>query len=76
MVAGYIHGDIVHNVTSYDFTSSYPYVLVTHKYPATKFKLCRIKSEEQLLPNMAYLMVVKFTNVKRAKNSPFNLFIR
>ena len=71
--ANYLYADqIVDNVDSWDFTSSYPYVLVTHKYPATKFKLCRIKSEEQLLPNMAYLMVVKFTNVK---SKYFNNFL-
>lgn len=71
--ANYLYADqIVCNVDSWDFTSSYPYVLVTHKYPATKFKLCRIKSEEQLLPNMAYLMVVKFTNVK---SKYFNNFL-
>ena len=71
--ANYLYADqIVGNVDSWDFTSSYPYVLVTHKYPATKFKLCRIKSEQQLLPNMAYLMVVKFTNVK---SKYFNNFL-
>ena len=71
--ANYLYADqIVGNVDSWDFTSSYPYVLVTHKYPATKFKLCRIKSEQQLLPNMAYLMVVKFTNVK---STYFNNFL-
>ena len=71
--ANYLYADqLVDNVDSWDFTSSYPYVLVTHKYPATKFKLCRIKSEQQLLPNMAYLMVVKFTNIK---SKYFNNFL-
>lgn len=63
--ANYIYTDtIVKNVDSWDFTSSYPYVLVTHKFPATKFKRCRITNENQLLSNLGYLMVVKFTNVK------------
>ena len=63
--ANYIYTDrIVDNVDSWDFTSSYPYVLVTHKFPATKFKRCRVTSEEHLLPNLCYLLVVKLTNVK------------
>ena len=63
--ANYIYADrIVKNVDSWDFTSSYPYVLVTHKFPATKFKRCRVTREEQLLPNLAYLLVVRLTNVK------------
>ena len=63
--ANYIYADqVIKNVDSWDFTSSYPYVLVTHKFPATKFKKCRITREEQLLPHLCYLMVVKFTNLK------------
>ena len=63
--ANYIYTDqIVKDVDSWDFTSSYPYVLVTHKFPATKFRSCNIKSHEKLLPNLCYLLVVRFTNIE------------
>ena len=39
--ANYFYTDMVlKNVKSFDFTSSYPYVMVTHKYPSTEFKKC------------------------------------
>lgn len=57
-------GDIIKNVTSYDFTSSYPYVLVTHRYPSSEFKKCNLKRIEQLNKNFAYIIVVKFTNIR------------
>ena len=70
--ANYLFADqIVKNVDSWDFTSSYPYVLVTHKFPATKFKKCNITSENQLLPNLCYLMVVKFTDVSSKYHNNF-----
>lgn len=63
-VTGFIHGEIVHNVTSYDFTSSYPYVLVTHKYPSTEFLPCKVDKVSKMVPNFAYLLVVRFNNIK------------
>lgn len=67
---GYTHAnwiytdEIVKNVTSWDFTSSYPYVMVTYKYPSREFKKCNIKKVEEMSQRFAYLMVVKFTNLK------------
>ena len=67
---GYTHAnwlysdEIVKNVDSWDFTSSYPYVMVTHKFPATKFKPCNIRKLENMNDRFAYLMVVRFTNLK------------
>ena len=67
---GYTHatyvnsGHIINNVDSWDFTSSYPYVLVTHRYPSDKFLPCNVKRLEEMNSNNAYLMVVRFTNVK------------
>lgn len=52
------------NVDSWDFTSSYPYVLVTHKYPSTEFKKCNITRAERMSSRFAYLLVVKFKNIK------------
>lgn len=63
--ANWIYADeIVEDVDSWDFTSSYPYVLVTHMYPSTEFKKCNITTRENMSKRFAYLMVVKFTNVK------------
>lgn len=63
--ANYMYTDkIIKNVDSWDFTSSYPYVLVTHKYPSTEFKKCNLKNEKDMISNFAYLLVVKFKNLK------------
>lgn len=67
---GYTHAnwvytdEILKNITSYDFTSSYPYILVSHKFASTEFQKCNIKRREQMLRNFAYLLVVKFTGLK------------
>lgn len=67
---GYTHanytyaGDIIENVDSWDFTSSYPYVMVTHRFPSDKFLPCNVKRIEQMNVNNAYLIRVKMINVK------------
>ena len=67
---GYTHAnwiytdEIIKNVDSWDFTSSYPYILVSHKFPSTEFKKCNIKSVERMSKRFAYLLVVKFKNIK------------
>ncbi len=69
-MGGYTHAnwlyadEIIKNVDSWDFTSSYPYVMVTHKFPSTKFKPCNIRRLEDMNNRFAYLMVVKFRNIK------------
>ena len=66
---GYTHSnwiytnEIIKNVTSFDFTSSYPYVMVTNKFPSTEFKKCNIKRREQMLKCFAYILHVKFKNI-------------
>ena len=63
--ANWIYADtVLENVDSYDIASSYPYVLVTEKYPSNEFKKCYIKRREQMSKRLCYLLVVKFTNVK------------
>ena len=63
--ANYIYADeILPDVDSYDETSAYPYVLVTCKFPSTEFKRCYIKRAEDMLPNFAYLLTVRMTNIK------------
>lgn len=75
---GYTHAnwlysdEIVKDVSSFDFTSSYPYVLLTHRYPARKFRKCNIKKLDDILDNFAYIIVIKLYNVK---SKYFNTFI-
>lgn len=70
LLVGYTHAnwiytdEIVKNVTSYDFTSSYPYVMCTHKFPMTEFKKCNINKKEQMVKSFAYLLKVRFKNIK------------
>ena len=69
-MGGYTHAnwiytdEILKNVDSFDETSAYPYVLVTSKFPSTEFKKCNIKKREQMSNRLAYILRVKFTNLK------------
>ena len=63
--ANWIYADtILKNVDSWDFTSSYPYVLTTSKYPSTEFKKCNLTRRENMIKKFAYLLVVKFKDLK------------
>ncbi|MBO7695290.1 MAG: hypothetical protein J6T10_21920 [Methanobrevibacter sp.] len=67
---GYTHAnwiytdEILENVDSYDFTSSYPYVMVAYKYPATEFIKDNVKTVDDMYRLYAYLLVVRFKNLK------------
>lgn len=67
---GYTHANwiyankIIKNVTSFDFVSSYPFVMVTQKFPSTEFKKCNIKTKEQMIKNFAYILKIRFTDLK------------
>ena len=67
---GYTHAnwiytdEILENVDSYDFTSSYPYVMTTFKYPSTEFIKDDVKSVKDMYRLYAYLLVVRFKNLK------------
>lgn len=69
-MGGYTHAnyfftdEVLKNITSFDFTSSYPYVMVTCKFPSTKFRKCFINNIEDLNPNFAYLLKIKMYNGK------------
>ena len=70
--ANYVYTDeIVKNVNSWDFTSSYPYVMVTYKYPMSRFRIVNVKSVKDLRDNFAYLLVVRFSNVISKYNNNF-----
>lgn len=63
--ANYMYTDeVLENVDSYDETSAYPYVMVTSKFPMSQFKECKIEKSGDMLPNFAYLIQVKLTNIK------------
>ena len=58
---------ICKNVTSYDFTSSYPTVLISEKYPMSKGKEVYITTETELLnliKNYCVLVDLQFTNIQ------------
>ena len=63
--ANWIYTDsIVENVESYDFTSSYPYVMVTHKFPSNEFRKINLTNINQMKDCFAYIIYVKFKNIK------------
>ena len=63
--ANWIYADeIIEDVSSFDFSSSYPYVMLTEKYPMTQFKPCNLKSHENMIKSFAYLIKVRFKNIK------------
>lgn len=71
--ANWIYADeIIKNVESYDFSSSYPYCMLCFKYPMSKFKKIDIKDVSQMYEGLAYLLKVKFYNIK---SKYFNSFI-
>lgn len=56
----------VNNVASYDFTSSYPYVMVAEKYPMSKGVSVCVKSEKQfeyLISKFCCVFDIEFTNI-------------
>lgn len=67
---GYTHSNWIYtdeiekNITSWDFTSSYPYILVSHQFPSTEFQKCLVTRKEQMIKRFAYLLVVEFKNIK------------
>ena len=69
-MGGYTHSsfaftdEIIKDVDSYDETSAYPYVLTAFKFPSSEFKFCQIKRREEMSKRLAYLLVVKFENIK------------
>ncbi len=75
---GYTHAnwlysdEIIKDVSSFDFTSSYPFCLLCFRYPSHAFRKCNIKSKDDLLNDFAYILVVKFKNIK---SKYFNTFI-
>ena len=65
LLANWIYTDeIVNNVDSYDFTSSYPYVMTSFKYPMSEFVEDNVNSVSDMYRLYAYLLVVRFKDLK------------
>jgi len=67
-------GKVLNNVTSIDFTSSYPSVMVSEKFPMSRFRSVEIESLEMLekyCKNFALIFEANFSNI-RAKISQEN----
>lgn len=63
--ANYIYTDeVIPNVDSYDETSAYPYVLVSYKFPMNSFMQCDLKNIDDMIDKFAYLIRIKFKNIK------------
>lgn len=63
--ANYIYSDeVISNVDSYDETSAYPYVLVTHRFPSKVFSETNITTVEDMDRQYAYLVRVTFYNIR------------
>lgn len=59
-------GDIITGVSSYDFTSAYPYVMVSERFPMSQGVYWKPKSEEHFLRALreyCCLFDVEFTNI-------------
>lgn len=68
---GYTHAnwlyanEVIKNVTSWDFTSSYPFVMLVEKYPSTAFKKCNVSNIKSILfDDFAYIINIEFKNIK------------
>ena len=70
--ANYIYTDtIVENITSFDFTSSYPFCMTNFKFPMTAFRKCNIKKERDMIKGFAYLVRVIFYNLNSKYDNNF-----
>ena len=77
---GYTHANSYHSckvfklVNSYDFTSSYPYVMLTEKYPCEPFAECKPDLDKMDFENKAYILKVEFTNLTCISNNTYISF--
>lgn len=58
--------EIIENVASFDFTSSYPYVMVSEKFPMSRGVEINVKSDRQftfLLSKYCCIFDIEFTNI-------------
>ena len=74
-IGGFTHANAFYNgytikdVDSFDFTSSYPYVMISEKYPYGRAELIEITSKEQLEHNFKFyccMFDVRFVNIRES----------
>lgn len=71
--------EIVSDVDSYDFTSSYPYVMVSEMYPMTQGVKISVKSEKQfefLISKYCCIFDIEFTDIfaSETQDNPISVF--
>ena len=70
LCGGYTHSSyvftdtVLHDVDSFDECSAYPYTLVTNRFPMSSFRKCNITKRKQMTKRFAYLIVVRFFDLK------------
>lgn len=71
-----IIGQTLSDVTSMDFTSSYPYCMLSEKYPMSKGQKINIKSKEEFYKNIElYCCIFDITFYNIESITPFEHFI-
>lgn len=63
----YYSGRVLEDVSSVDFTSSYPAVMISEMFPMSRFKSCEIKTVSELqnyCDKYAMVFDIKFTNIR------------
>lgn len=80
-IGGFTHanfhaiGKIFENVASFDFTSSYPFVMLTQYFPMSKgvkVKIESLKQAKEYLKEYCCIFRVRFTNLKAKPGVPDN----
>ena len=80
-IGGFTHanfhaiGKIFENVASFDFTSSYPFVMLTQYFPMSKgvkVKIESLKQAKEYLKEYCCIFKVRFTNLKAKPGIPDN----
>ena len=59
----YYTGDILKYIRSMDITSSYPTVMLSEKYPCTRFFTSNVRSLEELDPDYNYIVDITFADL-------------
>ena len=79
---GYTHANRIHSgivqrglIEHYDFTSSYPTVMISEKYPMTKWLYMATHElpSDNMFENYAYIMLLKF---RRLNSTSYNTYIQ
>lgn len=70
MLVGYTHanfiyaGEVINNVDSYDFASSYPYVMLSEKFPMTEFKPIKLNDINKMIDSFCYIIRIRLFDVR------------